>query len=79
MVSSRVFDGVTDPVMGYFSDKTPGPFGRRKPYIGIGSLGHFMSWCHASVIFSPSWSSAFIPLQKKNMLKFEEKSKMTQI
>lgn len=54
MVSSRVFDGVTDPVMGYFSDKTPGPFGRRKPYIGIGSLGHFMSWCHASVIFWPS-------------------------
>lgn len=39
MRSSRVFDGVTDPVIDYFSDKTPGPFGRRKPYIGIGALG----------------------------------------
>ncbi|MGM0654882.1 MAG: MFS transporter [Thermodesulfobacteriota bacterium] len=39
----RVFDAVTDPVIGYVSDKTPGPFGRRKPYIGIGALGLALS------------------------------------
>ncbi len=39
----RIFDAFTDPVIGFLSDRTPGPFGRRKPYIGIGALGLALS------------------------------------
>lgn len=35
---SLVFDAVTDPLMGYISDRTRSRFGRRLPYIAIGSL-----------------------------------------
>jgi len=34
----RVFDAVTDPVMGYITDNTKSRWGRRKPYIFIGSI-----------------------------------------
>ncbi len=34
----RVFDSITDPLMGYISDKTHGRWGRRKPYILSGSV-----------------------------------------
>ena len=38
MFSVRIFDAVTDPVIGYFSDRTPARFGRRRPYIALGSI-----------------------------------------
>ena len=38
MFSVRLFDAVTDPVIGYFSDRTPTRFGRRRPYIALGSI-----------------------------------------
>jgi GPH family glycoside/pentoside/hexuronide:cation symporter len=34
----RLTDAITDPVMGYISDKTRSRFGRRRPYIFIGAI-----------------------------------------
>jgi GPH family glycoside/pentoside/hexuronide:cation symporter len=34
----RVFDSVTDPIMGFISDNTRSTWGRRKPYVLIGAI-----------------------------------------
>lgn len=38
MFSVRLFDAVTDPAIGYVSDRTRTRFGRRIPYLAIGSI-----------------------------------------
>ena len=38
LFSVRIFDAVTDPVLGYLSDRTKTRFGRRRPYIALGSI-----------------------------------------
>ena len=38
MFSVRIFDALTDPAIGYLSDRTPNRFGRRRPYIALGSI-----------------------------------------
>jgi GPH family glycoside/pentoside/hexuronide:cation symporter len=38
MFSVRIFDAITDPALGYLSDRTHTRFGRRRPYIAIGSI-----------------------------------------
>jgi GPH family glycoside/pentoside/hexuronide:cation symporter len=38
LFSVRIFDAVTDPVLGYLSDRTVTKFGRRRPYIALGSI-----------------------------------------
>ncbi len=38
LASVRIFDAVTDPPMGYISDRTVSGFGRRRPYIAVGAV-----------------------------------------
>ncbi len=40
----KVWDAVTDPVMGSISDKTHSRFGRRRLYFLLGSVPVFLSW-----------------------------------
>lgn len=39
ITSMRLFDGITDPIIGYVIDKTSGRFGRYRPFMIIGNLG----------------------------------------
>jgi len=34
----RLFDAITDPIMGFISDNTHSRWGRRRPYIFIGAI-----------------------------------------
>ena len=34
----RLFDAITDPIMGYISDNARTRFGRRRPFIFVGSI-----------------------------------------
>ena len=51
--SMRIFDGITDPVIGYMIDRTDGKFGKFRPYMVLGNLVIVLSfiaifWCPAS-------------------------------
>jgi GPH family glycoside/pentoside/hexuronide:cation symporter len=38
LLSVRIFDALTDPAIGYISDRTRTRYGRRRPYIAVGSV-----------------------------------------
>ncbi|MDA1076125.1 MAG: MFS transporter [Proteobacteria bacterium] len=48
LVLSRIFDGVTDPLIGFLSDRWPTRWGRRKPWVVAGTpiylLGIWLLW-----------------------------------
>ena len=68
MFSVRLFDAITDPAIGYISDRTQTRFGRRIPYIAVGSIliaaAMFMLFIppKASAIFETVWFGVSIYL-----------------
>ena len=66
----RIFDAVSDPMLGYISDNTRTRWGRRRPFILIGAL-------LAGVIFALMWQlpSGYINLfSDKTVVQFENPS-----
>ena len=55
LFSVRLFDAVTDPAIGYISDRTQTRFGRRRPYIAAGSI---LVAIAMFLLFSPPTASA---------------------
>ncbi len=50
LMVGRISDVITDPLIGYISDRTKGRFGKRKPWIAVGTLILMIS---AYMLFNP--------------------------
>ena len=57
---ARLADAVSDPLVGVISDRTRTRFGRRRPYIALGSLA--LSVCLAALYVPPEWSQGLMTL-----------------
>ena len=57
LFSVRIFDAVTDPMIGYLSDRTRTRAGRRRPYIAIGSA--FVALAMVMLFNPPARSATF--------------------
>jgi GPH family glycoside/pentoside/hexuronide:cation symporter len=65
--ASRIFDAVTDPMLGYISDNTRSRWGRRRPYILLGAIS-------AGIVFALMWQlpSGYINLlSEKTVVQYE--------
>jgi len=51
MLVPRLWDVITDPIMGAISDQTKSPMGRRRPYLLVGGLSFGL--CFALIFFTP--------------------------
>ncbi len=66
LLAVRLFDAVTDPAIGFLSDKTQTRFGRRRPYIAGGAIFLSLSMYflfnppEASPLFETAWFGATI-------------------
>lgn len=66
LFSVRIFDAVSDPVIGYLSDRTHTKYGRRRPYIVVGAVFVAMAMYllfnppQASPQFETVWFGVFI-------------------
>ncbi|MGD8917243.1 MAG: glycoside-pentoside-hexuronide (GPH):cation symporter, partial [Syntrophobacterales bacterium] len=56
ILAVRLFDAVTDPAIGFLSDKTQTRFGRRRPYIAVGAI--FLS-LSMYFLFNPPQASPY--------------------
>ncbi|MBT4492400.1 MAG: MFS transporter [Gammaproteobacteria bacterium] len=64
LMLARVSDVITDPLIGYLSDRTPGKFGRRKPWLAVGALLMMIS---AFQLFNPTVLND-LPITKWHLL-----------
>ena len=66
LFSVRIFDAISDPVIGYLSDRTHTKYGRRRPYIVVGAVFVAMAMYllfnppQASPQFETVWFGVFI-------------------
>ena len=60
LLSVRIFDAITDPAIGFVSDRTMTRFGRRRPYIAGGSF--FVSLSMYFLFFPPEASDSYYAL-----------------
>ena len=63
MMIAKIWDAITDPIMGFISDNTRSKWGRRKPYIFFGGISTFIA---IFLVFLPirSWGASevgFVP------------------
>ena len=63
MMVAKIWDAITDPLMGFISDNTRGKYGRRKPYIFFGGISVIIA---IFLVFLPirSWgvsAQGFVP------------------
>ena len=63
MMLAKIWDAITDPLMGFISDNTRGKYGRRKPYIFFGGVSVIIA---IFLVFLPirSWgvsAQGFVP------------------
>jgi len=56
LLIGRLFDALTDPTIGYLSDKINTPFGHRKPWMLLGSFGMIIP---VYLLFTPSPDAGF--------------------
>lgn len=56
---SRIFDGITDPLIGFVSDRIRTPWGRRKPLVLLGTplfiLGVWLLWVPPFEFYDITW------------------------
>ena len=50
LMIGKVWDAITDPITGYYSDRTRTRWGRRRPYMFVGAIASFFSMI---MIFTP--------------------------
>ncbi len=60
LLSVRIFDAITDPAIGFISDRVKTPFGRRRPFIAGGSF--FVSLSMYFLFNPPEASSSYSTL-----------------
>ena len=50
-LAPRIFDSLTDPIMGFISDNTKSKWGRRRQYVFLGAITMGVSFCHYVATF----------------------------
>lgn len=56
MTSMRLFDGITDPIIGMLIDRTDSKFGKFRPWMVIGNIIIISTFWVMFVMIDPSWS-----------------------